>query len=300
MATDPIKAASRGAPDLALTLETVVAQRDKKVVSLPTLAGLVVGIGLFVGSIAVSTNKMGMFVSLPGLVMVLGGTLANAFISYQGRYVIRALFEAVSIFKHAQISEAVYYAESRRVLSWARIVRNGGVLALEQHIKATEAHDSLLKFAVGLVIDGTPGEEVRHLMTNALQSAHERATRQVDVLRNMAAAAPAFGMIGTLVGLVIMLDSLGSDPNGLGAGLAIALLTTLYGVLLAKLIFQPAADKTQQRADVARFRNSLVREAFVMLADERSPRFMETRINSYLDPDVLLAISKMRGGSTSS
>ena len=191
MATDPIKAASRGAPDLALTLETVVAQRDKKVVSLPTLAGLVVGIGLFVGSIAVSTNKMGMFVSLPGLVMVLGGTLANAFISYQGRYVIRALFEAVSIFKHAQISEAVYYAESRRVLSWARIVRNGGVLALEQHIKATEAHDSLLKFAVGLVIDGTPGEEVRHLMTNALQSAHERATRQVDVLRNMAAAVGA-------------------------------------------------------------------------------------------------------------
>ncbi len=300
MATDPMKAASRGAPDLALTLETVVAQREKKVVSLPTLAGLLVGIGLFVGSIAISTNKMGMFVSLPGLVMVLGGTLANAFISYQGRYVIRALFEAVSIFKHAQISEAVYYAESRRVLSWARIVRNGGVLALEQHIKATEAHDSLLKFAVGLVIDGTPGEEVRHLMTNALQSAHERATRQVDVLRNMAAAAPAFGMIGTLVGLVIMLDSLGSDPNGLGAGLAIALLTTLYGVLLAKLIFQPAADKTQQRADVARFRNSLVREAFVMLADERSPRFMETRINSYLDPDVLLAISKMRGGSTSS
>jgi len=295
-----MKAASRGAPDLALTLETVVAQREKKVVSLPTLAGLLVGIGLFVGSIAISTNKMGMFVSLPGLVMVLGGTLANAFISYQGRYVVRALFEAVSIFKHAQISEAVYYAESRRVLSWARIVRNGGVLALEQHIKATEAHDSLLKFAVGLVIDGTPGDEVRHLMTNALQSAHERATRQVDVLRNMAAAAPAFGMIGTLVGLVIMLDSLGSDPSGLGAGLAIALLTTLYGVLLAKLIFQPAADKTQQRADVARFRNSLVREAFVMLADERSPRFMETRINSYLDPDVLMAISQMRGGSPKS
>ena len=120
------------------------------------------------------------------------------------------------------------------------------------------------------------------------------------IMDQLGAFAPAFGMIGTLVGLVIMLNSLGSDPSGLGAGLAIALLTTLYGVLLAKLIFQPAADKTQQRADVARFRNSLVREAFVMLADERSPRFMETRINSYLDPDVLMAISQMRGGSPKS
>ncbi len=181
-------------------------------------------------------------------------------------------------------------------MSWARIVRGGGVLALEQHIKQAEAHDNLLRYAVSLVIDGFRGNEVRELLTNALLSAHGRSLRHVEVLRNMAATAPAFGMIGTLVGLIIMLDSLTSNPDGLGTGLAIALLTTLYGVLLAKLVFQPAADKTLQRAEVTRFRNSLIREAFVMLADERSPRFIESRINSYLDPDILALVQQQRQG----
>lgn len=282
------------APDAALTLEDIVARQEKRSLSFGTLAGFLVGVGLFLGSIAISTDRMGMFLSLPSLTMVLGGTLANAFISFQGRYVVRALFEAVDIFKATRITEGIYYAESRRVLSWARIVRGGGVLALEQHIKQAEAHDNLLRYAVSLVVDGLGGSEVRELLTNALMSAHGRSIRHVEVLRNMAATAPAFGMIGTLVGLIIMLDSLGSDPDGLGQGLAIALLTTLYGVLLAKLVFQPAADKTQQRAEVTRFRNSLIREAFVMLADEQSPRFIESRINSYLDPDVLALVREHR------
>ncbi len=284
------------APDAALTLEEIVAKQEKRTVSIATLAGFFGGVALFVGSIAFSTDRMGMFVSIPSLTMVLGGTLANAFISYQGSYVVRALFEALSIFRATRITEAVYYAESRRVLSWARIVRGGGVLALEQHIKQAEAHDNLLRYAVSLVIDGFRGNEVRELLTNALLSAHGRSLRHVEVLRNMAATAPAFGMIGTLVGLIIMLDSLTSNPDGLGTGLAIALLTTLYGVLLAKLVFQPAADKTLQRAEVTRFRNSLIREAFVMLADERSPRFIESRINSYLDPDILALVQQQRQG----
>jgi chemotaxis protein MotA len=285
------------APDADMTLEHILVKQKKSVVSIPTIAGLLVGVGLFVGSIAISTDKIGMFISVPSILMVLGGTLANAFISYQGRYVVRALFQAGQIYKHARITEAVYYAESRRVLKWAQIVRGGGVIALEQHIKKEEAHDNLLKYAVNLVVDGFKGWEVRELLGNALMSSHERELRQVEVLRNMAATAPAFGMIGTLVGLIIMLDALGEGAAALGSGLAMALLTTLYGVLLARLVFQPAADKTLQRAEVARFRNNLVREAFVMLADERAPRYIESRINSYLDPDVLAVIrTKKRSG----
>jgi chemotaxis protein MotA len=109
----------------------------------------------------------------------------------------------------------------------------------------------------------------------------------------MASAAPAFGMIGTLVGLIIMLDSLSSDPNGIGAGLAVALLTTLYGVLFAKFLFQPAADKTLQREDIARFRNFLMMEGFVMLAEQRPPRYIRERINSFLDAEVLAEMKQV-------
>ena len=117
-----------------------------------------------------------------------------------------------------------------------------------------------------LVVDGNKPEEVRELLTNSIHSAYERATRQVTILRNMASTAPAFGMIGTLIGLIVMLGNLGEDAKALGGGLAVALLTTLYGVFLARMIFQPAADKTLQREQIYRFRNCLMMEAFVMLA----------------------------------
>ena len=80
----------------------------------------------------------------------------------------------------------------------------------------------------------------------------------------------------------------------LGAGLAIALLTTLYGVIFARLVFQPAADKTLQRAKIARFRNQLMAEGFVMLSEERGPSFVEARINSFLDPELVAKLPKRK------
>ena len=280
--------------DPDLTLDEIVVKQKRTVVSLPTLFGLLVGIGLFLSAIALSTDRYMMFFSFSSVLMVLGGTLANAFISYQGTYVVRALVEASRIVTHARINERITYAEGRKIIQWGRIVQQGEVLALDRHIKSTEAHDYYLRYGIHLVVDGYKPSAIRELLTNAIHSTYERALRKVEVLRNMAATAPAFGMIGTLVGLIIMLDSLGANADALGPGLGLALLTTLYGVLAARLIFQPAADKTQQREDIARFRNCLMREGFVMLAEERSPRYIQDRINSFLDPNVLHDIEERR------
>ena len=91
-------------------------------------------------------------------------------------------------------------------------------------------------------------------------------------------------MIGTLIGLIVMLDTMGSDPSAVGAGHAVALNITLYGVLLARLIFVPAAYKLQQRQEILRFRHDLVVEGMALLAEKRSPRFIQDRMNSFLDP----------------
>ena len=115
---------------------------------------------------------------------------------------------------------------------------------------------------------------------------------QVNILRSMGGTAPAFGMIGTLIGLIVMLDTMGSDPCALGAGLAVALNTTLYGVLLARLIFVPAANKLQQRQEILRFRHELVVEGMALLAEKRSPRFIQDRMNSFLDPTIRFNIDQ--------
>ena len=258
--------------------------------SLYSIAGFIVGIGLFVAAIVLATDNYLVFLSFESTLVVVGGTLANAFISFQGRYVLLALRDIVRMYSHAKVNETIYLEESRRVIEWASIVKAGGILALESKLK--QEKDPISQYGIMLVVDGNKPEEVRELLTNSIHSAYERATRQVTILRNMASTAPAFGMIGTLIGLIVMLGNLGEDAKALGGGLAVALLTTLYGVFLARMIFQPAADKTLQREQIYRFRNCLMMEAFVMLAEERTPRFMESRINSFLDPETVAKLPK--------
>jgi chemotaxis protein MotA len=252
--------------------------------SVTTTIGFLVGIALFVGAILMSTDNILMFMSVSSLIMVLGGTLANAFISYQGPYVIQALKHTWGIFAHAPTNETILVDEAKKIVAWGRVVATQGQVALEDQFK--KQGDEFLRYGIRLVIDGHGPDTVRDLLTNRVDTMYRRAMRPVAILKNMAATAPAFGMIGTLVGLVIMLDGLGADASKLGTGLAMAMLTTLYGVLIARLVFQPAGDKTAQREEILHFRNCLMMEGFVMLAENQTASFIRDRISSFLPPEV--------------
>ena len=185
-------------------------------------------------------------------------------------------------------------SEVGRIIRWAHTVQKNGVPALEaEALKATKG-DKFLRFGVEMVISGYTGNEVREIMTNTIETTYGRNTVQVEILKGMASAAPAFGMIGTLVGLIIMLDNMGGDPSSLGQGLAVALLTTLYGVLFSRIIFLPTATKVQQREQIVRFRNYLLAEGLSLLADKKSPRYIQDKMNSYLDPSIHFNIDKMK------
>ena len=104
----------------------------------------------------------------------------------------------------------------------------------------------------------------------------------------MAVYAPGFGMVGTIVGLIIMLDNMNGDMAALGQGLALALITTLYGVVLSNLFFKPAANQVTEKQETWYFRNQLVTEGFVLLAEKRDPMFVQDRLNAYLHPAARL------------
>jgi len=150
-----------------------------------------------------------------------------------------------------------------------------------------------MAFGVDMVISGYTGEEVRDILNTTIETSFGRNTVQANILKTMGAISPAFGMIGTLVGLVIMLGNL-SDPENLGPALAVALVTTLYGVLFARLLFIPVATKIQQREEIVRFRNYLVAEGLSLLAERRSPRYIQDKMNSFLDPAIHFNIDKMK------
>ena len=262
--------------------------------SLSTFIGFLVGLVLFLASIVFSTDNYFVFMSLPSFLLVVGGTFAAAFISYQARYVLLALKNIYYLFIEQKVGRKTLTQDTAMVIRWGFTVRKGGFPALEKHIKAIRPPDPFLIFGLELVVSGYKPEEVRSMLTANIESTFERNLVQVDILRAMASTAPAFGMIGTLVGLIIMLESMGADAANLGKGLAVALVTTLYGVLLARLIFLPAASKAQQKEEIARFRNYLLMEGFVMLAEGRGPQYMADRMNSFLDPAIQYRRRKLR------
>ncbi|NVJ93911.1 MAG: MotA/TolQ/ExbB proton channel family protein [Methylocystaceae bacterium] len=261
--------------------------------SFATIVGILLGIGLFVGAILLSTDNFMMFLDLPSFVMVIGGTFAATFVSYEPRYVFLSLKLIGRLVFAPKVARNILTAEVGRIIKWGYTVQKNGIPALEAESKKAAKADRFLGFGIEMVISGYTGQEVREIMTNTIETTFVRNTIQVNILRAIAAGLPAFGMIGTLVGLIIMLDGMGGDPSQLGAGLAVALLTTLYGVIFARMIFLPAANKIQQREEIVRFRNYLVAEGLCLLADRKSPRYIQDRMNSFLDPAIHYNLDKM-------
>jgi chemotaxis protein MotA len=252
----------------------------------------VLSLALFGWAIATGTDHYLIFWDVASLIIVLGGTMAATFISYEARYVVLSLKLIGRIVVAPRISRNLLQAEVGRIIKWAYVVQKSGLPALEAEAAKSVRSDKILRFGLDLVVSGYTGEEVRQILNTMIESSFGRNTVLVSILKSMGAASPAFGMVGTLVGLVIMLDNM-SDPSALGPALAIALITTLYGILLARWVFLPTASKVLQREEILRFRNYLVAEGLVLLADRRSPRYIQDRMNSFLDPSLHFNIDKM-------
>ncbi|MDH5692886.1 MAG: MotA/TolQ/ExbB proton channel family protein [Gammaproteobacteria bacterium] len=254
-------------------------------ISWETIFGIVAGFGLFGYAIFLSTDNTAIFWSVSSILMVLGGTFAATMISYQARYVLRTLKAMIGILIPTQVNPATLFKDVGRILKWSEEVRRHGPAVLDEKMEKYEKKmDVFTKYGMSLLTTGYKGDELRELLTEFSESLYERSQVQVGVLKTMASFAPSFGMIGTLVGLVIMLDNLKADVSQLGQGLALALITTLYGVLAANMFFKPAALKTDQKNNMNRFRNVLMLEGFVMLSERQDPLRMQDRLNSFLDP----------------
>jgi chemotaxis protein MotA len=261
--------------------------------SFPTLIGFLLGIGLFVISILISTDNYMIFLHLAGFIMVIGGTTAATFVAFEPRSVLQTLRITLSIFFTHKIGRSMLTNEVGRMIRWGYMVQKSGLPALESDAKVLRKQDSFLAFGIDLVISGYTGQEVREILSNTIETTFQRHAVPADILRQMANNAPAFGMIATLVGLVVMLDKMGSDPSKVGPGMAVGLMGTLYGVTFARIILMPTASKVQQREELVRFRQYLVAEGLALLAERRSPRYIQDKMNSFLDPALHFDIDRM-------
>ncbi len=240
---------------------------------LATLLGLLGAFGVIFASIALG-GEIGVFVNIPSLVVVLGGTLCVVLFQFTlGQFLgTVGIMAKVFMFKSNDPEKMIEEA-----VELANIARKEGVLALE----GREISHPFLKKGIGLCIDGHGPEIVGRMLSKDINLTIERHEIGVGIFKAMADAAPAMGMIGTLIGLVQMLSNM-EDPKSIGPAMAVALLTTLYGAVMANAFALPISEKLKLRSNEEKLNKNLILEAIGGIQDGINPRVLEQMLQSFL------------------
>jgi len=244
---------------------------------LATVAGVVIGVVLLIGSILVE-GSLSTFWSVSSLMIVLGGTMAATLINFPLAQVIGTI-KILRIAFRNHTTEPVEIIDT--LVKFAEKARREGLLALEVETEVID--EPFLKKGVELIVDGTDPELVRNILETELSFIGERHKQGAQIFENMGGSAPAFGMIGTLIGLILMLRNL-EDPSTIGPGMAVALITTFYGSLFANLIFIPIAGKLKIRSSEEILNKELMIEGILSIQAGENPRIVSEKMKSFLDP----------------
>ncbi|TVQ66279.1 MAG: motility protein A [Balneolaceae bacterium] len=242
-----------------------------------SIIGLLLGSVLVVGSI-VTQGELGLFLSLASLMIVAGGIVASTMVNYSFENIkesVRAILSLTS-------AQSVDLRTDMELLTmFARRVRTDGLLVLDSDIKHIK--NEFLENGLRLAVDGFKKESLDSILQDEIQSREKQIDTSINVLHSMAGYAPAFGMIGTVIGMILMLQNI-EDPQSLGAGLSVALLTTLYGTMFANMLLGPMAGKLEFLSELDLNRKEMIRVGILSMVEGENPRIMEKKMLIYLDP----------------
>jgi chemotaxis protein MotA len=244
-----------------------------------TLLGILGALAMMAIAIALG-GAPAAFVDLPAVLIVIGGTLLVTMAGFtwrELRHAVSVTGRTVTYRHRAPRAAAVH------VLEVAEFARFNGILKLQGPVHAGTRAEPLLHKGLQLVIDAVPEREVEIALREDIAARRHRHARSVAVLWRAAEVAPAMGLIGTLIGLVQMLGNL-TDPDAIGPGMAVALLTTFYGACLANLVFTPLASKLERNSDDETLLDRLYMLGVLSIARKDNPRRLEMQLNSVLPP----------------
>ena len=243
-----------------------------------TIIGIVMGLVMTVLSIIFAKGNFIAYLDIPSVMMTVGGSIAAMLVA-------QGLPRFLGQMKWIRLTLRVpKWGEERiisRLVAFSEKARREGLLALEDDLE--EVEDEFLRKGIQLVVDGTDPEIIKNILYNELNQMQSRHEEGANFYGDWAGLAPAFGMIGTLAGLVAMLQNL-NDKSSLGAGMSLALITSLYGALMCYLLFTPWKRKLQdQDADESRVREIMI-EGIISIQSGDNPRILEEKLISFLPP----------------
>jgi chemotaxis protein MotA len=244
-----------------------------------SFAGLAGGIAVMLFTILMSGDLAG-YIDLPSIICTFGGTVAMTVFAYP----FSKLRESFSSLKHVFFHTAIE-AEGliKSIIDLANVARKEGLLSLEEAAQALK--DSFLQKGILLIVDGTDPELVRNILETELSFIEDRHKGNQAVFEFMALMAPGFGMLGTLIGLINMLANL-SDPSTLGPNMAVAIITTFYGSIIANVFCMPVVNKLKLRSASEILMKEVMLEGMLSIQAGENPRIIEEKLKAFMAPKL--------------
>jgi chemotaxis protein MotA len=240
-----------------------------------SIIGVVSGMGFVLGTILLGGSIM-MFVNIPSILIVMGGTMAASMVAYPLGDFLSVFKTSVKIFmfKLQPPDEII-----NNLVEISNKARKGGLLSIEGDIQ--NAGDPYLSQALQMTVDGVKTADIAAIMQKKMALTKKNLDVGANIFGSMGSFAPAFGMIGTLIGLVQMLAGL-DDPSSIGPKMAVAMITTFYGSVLANLFFIPMSDKLAGRNEEEITNMNIIFEGIISIREGEHPKLMEDKLNIYL------------------
>lgn len=243
-----------------------------------SLIGFLLAWALIVSSIMMGSAPFTAFIDAPSVLVVLGGALAAAMMAFP----LKSMLSLPLIFKKAFLNkEEDLLVLIKHLVSLAEVARRDGLLALES--KLSTVNHPVMQAGLQMAIDGNDADTIESVMRTEMEAVARRHREGRSILDQLARFAPAYGMIGTLMGLIMMLSDM-SDPSSIGAGMAVALITTLYGAIVANVVFQPFAEKLGLLSKKELCAVELIVRGVLAIQSGESPRALEHRLLTFIHP----------------
>lgn len=241
-----------------------------------TLIGIIAGLACILIGIFLNDGILSSFWDAPSIFIVLGGTLSTLVVSYPVN-VIKDTFSAIKKAFSTKDFDPTDHVE--QIIQLANTARKNGLLALEDMLESIE--NPFMRKGIMLIVDGSNSELVKNVLETEAYYIQERHSRCIGLLNKGSALAPAFGMVGTLIGLINMLLNL-SDSEALGPSMSVALITTLYGVVIANLVFGGFATKLSTYTAYEQMQNEMIIEGILSIQDGEHPRLIRDKLESFI------------------
>ncbi len=246
---------------------------------LGSILGLVGGTALVLTSILIGGAGFGIYLDLGSFVLVFGGSLGALMVSNPLSRVLGMVRYMNLAFRTPDLKEEKIISD---LVAFSERARREGLLALEDNLD--EVEDEFMRKGIQLVVDGTDPEIIKSILYNELNQVQERHESGIKVFEDWGKFAPAFGMIGTLIGLIAMLANLGGDKTAIGRGMGLALITTLYGAFVANILLIPVKNKLGDRdRDETRVKEIII-EGILSIQSGDNPRILLEKLVSFLPP----------------